>query len=186
MSLLIIYAHPYEKSFNQAILSRVSENLERQGASFELIDLYKEQFDPRYTAAELRLYATGASEDKKTAHYQELIMNCSEIIFICPLWWNDLPAILKGFIDKVMKKNFAYESTSTGVKGKLTHIKQAKIITTSISPTWYIRLFAGDAIKSVFLKATLKQIGIKHSKWINLGSIDKLTDQRRKVFLNSL
>ncbi|WP_221641090.1 NAD(P)H-dependent oxidoreductase [Listeria innocua] len=70
MSLINIYAHPYEKSFNQAILSRVSENLERQGASFELIDLYKEQFDPRYTAAELKLYATGASEDKKTAHYQ--------------------------------------------------------------------------------------------------------------------
>jgi len=94
--------------------------------------------------------------------------------------------MIKGFIDKVMKKKFAYEVGKTGVVGHLTHIEKATILTTSTSPTWYLKLFCGNAIKKVFINATLKQLGINHITWQNMGNIDKSTAQDRQDFLNKI
>ncbi len=85
-----------------------------------------------------------------------------------------------------MKKKFAYEVGKTGVVGHLTHIEKATILTTSTSPTWYLKLFCGNAIKKVFINATLKQLGINHITWQNMGNIDKSTAQDRQDFLNKI
>ncbi|WP_263432126.1 NAD(P)H-dependent oxidoreductase [Leuconostoc gasicomitatum] len=67
-----------------------------------------------------------------------------KLIIITPIWWNSIPAILKGFFDKVLKMNFAYVSGRTGVKGLLANIHSAEIITTSTSPKFYIKYFSGN------------------------------------------
>ncbi|MCD2256385.1 NAD(P)H-dependent oxidoreductase [Agrilactobacillus fermenti] len=119
-------------------------------------------------------------------HYQELLQQANKVIIITPIWWNDLPGMLKGFFDKVMKMNFAYRATKTGVKGLLTKIQQLTIITTSTSPTWYLKLFCGNAVKSVFLKASVKQMGIKNTSWLNFGSIGKQSLSKRQAYLSDL
>ena len=55
-------------------------------------------------------------------------------IFIFPVWWNDTPAIIKGFIDKVMKKQFAYNVGATGVIGHLKNIQRVEVMTTLPHP----------------------------------------------------
>jgi len=133
---LIIYAHPYDGSFNHAILEEVKAGLEASGRPYEVIDLYADGFDPRYTAEELSLFSKGETTDPLVERYQKMIEASDSWIFVSPIWWSDVPAILKGFLDKVMKQKWAYLPSSTGVKGKLTHVRSAWAITTSTGPTF--------------------------------------------------
>lgn len=186
LDTLIIYAHPYDKSFNHAILKKVEDSLTQRGQEFQTIDLYKDNFNPSYTTEELALFKEGKTTDPLVAQYQKSLTAANEVIFIFPIWWNDTPAIIKGFIDKVMKKRFAYDVGKTGLIGHLTHIKKATVLTTSTSPTWYLKLFCGNAIKRVFINATLKQLGIKTVNWLNMGNIDNSTTQQRQNFLERI
>ncbi|MWN32748.1 MULTISPECIES: NAD(P)H-dependent oxidoreductase [unclassified Gilliamella] len=186
MKTLIIYSHPYEKSYNHAILERTVSLLKESGKDFDIIDLYKDGFNPIYTPEELRLYSTGQTTDPLVEKYQKMITDASDIVFIFPIWWYDLPAILKGFIDKVFKKNFSYIDTPTGIKGKINHINSTTVLTTSDAPTWFIRFFAGNSIKSVFINSTLKQLGIKNVTWKNMGQIKNASQEKRQLFLKKI
>lgn len=185
MTITIIYAHPYDKSFNHAIFEKKIAKL-KSDSKVNIIDLYKDGFDPTYSERELSLFKNGETSDTQVSEYQKMIKESTKLIFVFPIWWNDLPAMLKGFVDKVFKMNFSYVDTPRGVKGKLNNIQSAEIITTSKSPTWYIKLFAGNAIRNVFIKATLKQVGIKHVSWKNFGQISKSQSKERGDFLNDL
>jgi NAD(P)H dehydrogenase (quinone) len=57
---------------------------------------------------DLALYAKGKTTDKLVLNYQEMLQETSELIFIFPIWWYDIPAIVKGFVDKVMLKRFSH------------------------------------------------------------------------------
>ncbi|EXG83697.1 putative NADPH-quinone reductase (modulator of drug activity B) [Clostridium sp. ASBs410] len=182
----IVFAHPWHGSFNKAILDTITNVLVKEKKEYQVIDLNKESFNPVMTEGELALYSKGQHKDPLVTKYQNMLRKTDEIIFLFPLWWFDAPAILKGFIDKVMLKNFSYTETSTGLKGKLTHIKSAKVITTGQSPRWYIKLFAGNMIQKTFINATLKGIGIKNAKWLHCGDVSKGAQVKREKFLLKL
>jgi NADPH-q uinone reductase len=182
----IIYAHPYEQSFNHAILQRVRELLENKGEAYKLIDLYADGFNPAYTKEELALFNQGKALDPLVLHYQEILKKTDRLIFIFPIWWADMPAIVKGFEDKVFLKTLAYNPTPTGIKGCLTQIREAVVITTSTAPTWYLKFFCGNVIGKTMIGHTLKGIGVSSGRWINFGGMDKSTAQARQSFLDKL
>lgn len=182
----IIFAHPWHGSFNKAILDTVTTVLEKKKKEYQVIDLYKDKFNPVMTQEELALYSRGQHKDPLVAKYQDILRKTDEVLFLFPLWWYDTPAILKGFIDKVMLKNFAYTESSTGLKGKLTHIKSVKVITTGQAPRWYLKYFAGNLIQKTFINATLNGVGLKHGKWIHCGDVSKGAREKREKFLQKL
>ena len=92
----IIYAHPYDQSFNYGILRRVQQLLDEKGEKYQLIDLYADGFNPAYTKEELALFNQGKALDPLVLHYQELLKTTNRLIFIFPIWWADMPAIVKG------------------------------------------------------------------------------------------
>lgn len=186
--ITIIYVHPWDGSFNKAILDRIVENLEsKKTEKYQIIDLYKENFNPVMSKEELSLYNKGESLDPAVKKYQKILKETDKIIFIFPIWWFEMPAMLKGFIDKVMLKGFSYEETSAGLlKGKLGNIKNVSVVTTSGGPKWYFKLLGGNYIEKVFMKNTLKNLGMKKSKWINFGNIKKSSSKQREIFLNNL
>ncbi|MBU0590885.1 NAD(P)H-dependent oxidoreductase [Candidatus Micrarchaeota archaeon] len=101
---LIIFAHPdNENSHNAAVLKHITQRLRGANRQFAIIDLYKDGFDPV-----LRI----KNEDKRNRllieNYSELITKSDRMIFIFPVWWYNLPAIMKGFIDLVFTSDFAY------------------------------------------------------------------------------
>lgn len=172
----IIYVHPYQGSFCNAILNKVKQEEDH------IIDLYKDKFNPIYSANELAMYNEGQVIDPTILNYQDLLTRTTELIIITPIWWNNVPGILKGFFDKVFTKNFAYTDSSLGVKGKLENIKFAMVITTSNSPIFYLRINGVNHN----LKMTLKQIGIRKVHFKQLGTIKQTTLKQRKQFLNKL
>ena len=94
-----------------------------------------------------------------------------------------MPSIVKGFVDKVMKQNWAYHPTASGVKGHLTHIQQVLVLTTSTAPTWFLRRFCGNYVGSVFLGAVLKQLGMGGRSWVNFGKVGKTGRRQHKKHL---
>ena len=169
MHTTIIFAHPWHGSFNKAILEAVTKELDVQTKDYMVIDLNKDGFNPVMQESELALYSRGQSLDPLVTKYQKALDETNELIFIFPIWWYNIPAILKGFIDKVMLKGYAYTETVTGLKGKLNNIKRTMIFTTSESPTIYINLFKGNPIKGVFIKGALKGVGLRNIIWLNCG-----------------
>jgi len=182
----IIYAHPYEGSFNHAILTRVKERLEEQGRSYNVIDLYADGFNPAYTKEELKLFSQGKSLDPLVTEYQAKLTEAKKLIFIFPIWWNDIPAIVKGFFDKVMLKDFAYRDGGGHIEGMLTHIEEARVFTTSEETTDFIRTKTGNAIEAVLIDATFDHIGIKQGTWSNRDQISQVSDEARAQFLADL
>ncbi|GAA4850735.1 NAD(P)H-dependent oxidoreductase [Algivirga pacifica] len=186
MKTTIVFAHPWHGSFNKAILDTITNKLEANSKEYQVIDLNKDNFDPVLREKDLALYAKGQTTDELVIKYQEMLKNTEELIFVFPIWWYDIPAILKGFIDKVMLKDFSYVETKTGLKGLLTHIKKTKVITTSEVPTWYLTLLGGNTIKKTFIKASLKGIGLKKVQWLNHGQTSSGKDEKRSGFLKKV
>lgn len=184
----IIYAHPWDKSFNHAILESIVNDLERKKETFQIIDLYKDNFNPAYSQEELRLFSKGETNYQLVKDYQDKIKNTSELILIFPIWWFDLPAILKGFLDKVMLPHFAYSEDEDGNwAGLLTNIKKVTTITTStLSKEDLIEY--GNAIEGVLMGGTFVHLGIlkQNMKWEHFSEVNRTTNEKRTSFLKEV
>lgn len=183
----IIYTHPYNDSFNHAILNTMTSYFDSNNEAYQIIDLYKDDFNPVLSSVELQQYSTGKVTDPLVTKYQEMISESDELIFIFPIWWHNLPAMLKGFLDKTMLNNFAYNEDN-GWSGLLTYIKKATVITTSTVTKDYLITESGDPIQGVFIDRTLSDMGIdpQINKWIHFGKVNVTTDQIRNEFLHNL
>ena len=179
----IVFAHPWNGSFNKAILDKVVEKLDETKQKYTIIDLNKDKFNPVMTEEELSLYSQGKSIDPLVEKYQKILKNTDELILVFPIWWMSMPAILKGFFDKVMVKGFAYESAKNGIKGLLTNIKTAKMITTAEAPKILLSITGfGITMK----KANLSGVGIKKTEWIHYSLKMQGTDEDRRKFLEKI
>lgn len=186
--VVVVYCHPYEKSFNHAVLENTLEALKAQDHTVRLIDLYADNFVPVYDKEELRLFHTGGTHDPLVTRYLDWLKWADSLVIVTPIWWNSIPGMLKGFIDKVMKEGegLSHTVTGTGIKGCLTNLKHTYVFTTSTSPTLYFRLLMGDGIRRIFIDKTLKQLGARHRVWKNFGGITTSSLERRKRYLATI
>ena len=182
----IIYAHPYEKSFNHAILERVQALLDAKGQAYQLIDLYADGFNPVFTKEELSLFAEGKALDPLVLQYQEALKESNRLIFIFPIWWAGMPAIVKGFLDKVLLRTFAYMENRAGLLEGRLDIDEALVISTSAAPTLYLKSVCGNFITKAMLGHTMKGVGARRRRWVNCGKANLITDEKRRAFLEDL
>ena len=182
----IIYAHPYEKSFNHTILERVQALLDAKGQEYRLIDLYADGFNPVYTKEELALFREGKALDPLVLQYQQALKDSKRLIFIFPIWWADMPAIVKGFLDKVLLRTFAYMENRVGLLEGRLDIDEALVISTSTAPTFYLKFVCGNFITKAMLGHTMKGVGARRRRWVNCGKANLITDEKRRAFLEGL
>ncbi len=122
MDCLIVYAHPNPKSFNHAIKETIEKKLSENGKTFETRDLYSLGFDPILKPDDfIAMQKGGYLDDVKKE--QEFIKQADTVIFIHPIWWYSMPAILKGYIDRVFSYGFAYAQVDNQIKPLLTDKK---------------------------------------------------------------
>jgi NAD(P)H dehydrogenase (quinone) len=128
MKHLIVFAHPNHESLNSQLKQTLLEHLQGQGHEVQIRDLYQLNFDPVLSLADMQGQRVGqVSAD--VALEQEFISWADFITFMHPIWWTGLPAILKGYIDRVFSYGFAYRYDQGVQKGLLTG-KQVVIINT--------------------------------------------------------
>jgi NAD(P)H dehydrogenase (quinone) len=132
MNVLIVLGHPDENSFNHAIAERCRQKLVENGHAVIFHDLYKEKFDPVIPTPEIPKSGKYSQLIKK--HCAELV-NSDGIIVVHPNWWGQPPAILKGWVDRVIRPGIAYEfaegDNGEGVPIGLLKAKVALVFNTS-------------------------------------------------------
>ncbi|BDR57378.1 NAD(P)H-dependent oxidoreductase [Xylocopilactobacillus apis] len=145
MRILIIYSYPNHKSLNYSILKTARDNLKLNN-DVKVLDLYQDNFDPalKFDQEHPRHLL---NDDPSTKKYRDLVTWADEIVFIFPIWWAGVPAILKGFIDRVFVQGFAYQYEGKRMVGLLKN-KKAWIITTCDAPA-FSRPFLQDYGKSL-------------------------------------
>lgn len=188
MKYCIVYCHPYEKSYCSSVLKSVTSGLEKAGHDYDVIDLIKDNFNPVMTSADLLAFRNRKAVDEQAIGYIGRIKQADHMVFVFPIWWGLMPAIMKGFVDKVIFPGEAYNYTESGngMYSLIENIKSAAVITTMNSPWWYYALFYGNAIKRAFIKGTLAKIGIRKVKWVKLDNIKGRGEDKRKQKLQKI
>lgn len=119
MKNLIVYAHPNSGSLNHFFKQTVLESLQESGEEIEVRDLNQINFNPVLSLDDMNGQRMGkVADDVKTE--QDFIAWSDRIIFIYPIWWTGMPAIMKGYIDRVFSYGFAYRYDQGIQKGLLT------------------------------------------------------------------
>lgn len=132
MKHLIVYAHPNPESFNHAILEITVNALKKKGHEVVVRDLYDIDFQPVLKPKDIAALRAGQTPEDIQAE-QEFITQADAITFIYPIWWTGLPAILKGYVDRVFSYGFAYAYGEHGID-KLLKGKNGFIINTHGTP----------------------------------------------------
>lgn len=176
MRVLVILGHQRKGSFCHAIGAAAVEQLEAAGHEVCFHDLYAEQFDPLLPDDEIA----------KDAPLPEVIQrHCAEVaradgyLVVHPNWWGQPPAILKGWLDRVIRQGVAYEFGPGGVVGRLTG-RWALVFTTSNTPREAELELFGDPLENLWKNCVFGFCGVSHFRRRNFESIVMSTlDQRR-------
>ena len=110
MRVLLILCHPQPGSFNHAVADRARQTLAAAGHQVLFHDLYREGFDPVLTGPEFR---RGVSFDEQVVRHTRELESCGGLVFVHPEWWGQPPALLKGWVDRVLRPGVAYEPADT-------------------------------------------------------------------------
>lgn len=189
MRVTIIFNHPYEGSYCNAILETVSKGLRKANHEIDLIHLDNDQFNPVMTSSDLKAFRDKSPVDPKVLEYKGKLEKADHLIFIFPIWWELMPAMTKGFIDKVIFPGVAYDYTNkenTRMKPLFNKIKGVTVITTMNTPKLLYRLFFGNAIKKALILGTFWKIGYKNRKWISFNNVKKVSQEKRIKWLEGL
>lgn len=162
MKILVILAHPNKKSFNHAIANITIEVLKKKGHEVIFHDLYKEKFDPVLPFDEFE-ENTKLSKIIET-HCNE-ISSCDGIIIVHPNWWGQPPAILKGWIDRIIRPGIAYKflegDSGDGVPVGLLKSRIAIVFNTSNTPFERELKVFGDPLEVLWKNCIFDLCGVK-------------------------
>ena len=184
MAISVILAHPREGSFNHAIAGTVVRTLRDCGREIVFHDLYKEGFDPLLPFEEI---ARSANLDPIIHRHCNEISNADGIVIIHPNWWGQPPAILKGWIDRVIRPGVAYEflegDSGEGVPRGLLKAETALVFNTSNTPAERELSVFGDPLETLWKNCIFGLCGVNSFYRKMFGVIATSTKEQRKEWL---
>lgn len=186
MNHLIIYAHPNPQSFSASICKYLAKVSKSDGHSVSIRDLYKLNFNPVLSADDFESLRKGITpKDIKTE--QRFVTSADFISIVFPLWWTGYPAILKGWIDRVLLNGFAFKhSPKTGITPLLVGKKVQLITTMGASVKDYEENGLLDAMALTMGDNVWSFCGCDDAGLIALGEIPSTNDDTRKKVLKEL
>lgn len=162
MNVSVILGHPYENSFNAAIAKAAAEALEEHGHTVIFHDLYQEGFNPVISKEEL---VSDHTENPLVIEHQQEIREADGVIIIHPNWWGQPPAILKGWVDRVLRENVAYTfpegDNGGGLPIGLLKAKAALVFNTSNTPEKRENEVFGDPLERLWRDCIFDFCGVK-------------------------
>ncbi len=185
MNTLVVYCHPYEGSFCHAILENLEDGAKETGKKLDVIDLYKDNFNPVMSGKDLLGFVKHQAQDQQAIDYADRLKKADHLILVFPIWWELMPAMMKGFIDKVIfpGQTFEYTKSGLGMVSSLPNLKKTTVITTMNTPKPMYKFVYGNAIKKSLIKGTLKKSGFKNVKWLSFNMVKMKSDEKRQKWL---
>lgn len=188
MRTLIVFNHPYEGSYCNAILHAVHKGLQIGGHEVDIIHLDNDRFRPAMTKADLKAFVDHQPIDPQVIDYSERLRQADHLIFIFPIWWDIMPAMTKGFIDRVLFPGVVYDHhpRGFGLVPLLDNLKSITMITTMNKPKLMYSLLIGNLIRKAMLKSVFKAMGYKNLRWISFTSVKRVSHEKRVRWLDNL
>jgi NAD(P)H dehydrogenase (quinone) len=187
MKMSVILAHPDHHSFNHAIAQAVVEQLENKGHRVFSHDLYGETFEPLLAKREIPYDAALPQAIRK--HCEE-IAEAEGIIIIHPNWWGQPPAILKGWIDRVMRPGIAYEflegDSGEGIPKGLLRAKAAIVFNTSNTESERERGVFGDPLETIWKNCVFGLCGVPLFYRRTFSVVITSTEAQRRQWLDEV
>ncbi|MGU3438129.1 NAD(P)H-dependent oxidoreductase [Actinomycetes bacterium M1A6_2h] len=113
MHLLTVYCHPRRDSYAGAVMDAFHQPFERAGHTVDILDLDREGFDPRFTQAD-DAHFWGGPLPADISHMQSRVMAADRLAFVFPVYWWSMPALMKGWIERVFTPGWAYRHADVG------------------------------------------------------------------------
>ena len=184
---LVVFAHPDPQSFSAALCRNAVDGLREAGHHVDLIDLYAEGFDPRMSTAERRAYESATPIlSAQIERYADLVRHAEGLVFVYPTWWWGLPAIMKGWLERVLVPgvSFVLDPKTNKVKPGLGSLRHVMGISTYGSSRTSMRLFNDGGRRNVLRCVRVLAPPIRcRTTWLGMYSLDRSTAAQREAFL---
>ncbi len=187
MKVLVIMATPSISSFNNAIAERVVSYLAKQGHEVLFHDLYREKFPPILESEEI---AKDSDLDPLIAKHCEELTSADGVVVIHPNWWGQPPAILKGWIDRIIRPGTAYlcegEPGEVGEVIGLLAGKFGVVFTTGDTDTERERSYFMDPLETLWKNCIFGFCGVEKFTRRHFNIVLTSSEDQRKTWLNEV
>lgn len=185
MRVLVVYCHPSPESFVAAMRDAAVAGLEQAGHETRVLDLYAEDFDPRFSAKEHAAYPDPAINraglEAQIAHLEW----AEGLVLVFPTWWYDMPAMLKGWLDRIWLPGVAFDLPPNGgmIRPKLHNIRLMAGVTSCGASWWWSKL-VGEPHRRILMRGmrALCAPGCKQL-WLGCYRMDSATRNKRDRYL---
>ncbi|MFF4368377.1 NAD(P)H-dependent oxidoreductase [Streptomyces sp. NPDC001594] len=186
MHIGVYLAHPRRGSFNHALFDAVVEELRLCGAEVSAYDLYAEGFAPLLSADETETVAEAASpRDAQLALHREQVATLDALVFVHPNWWGMPPAVLTGWVQRVLVPGVAYKlGTAQGEPAGLLTAGKALVLNTSDTPAEREEGEFGDPLERIWSACVLPYVGIRDVRRVVFRTVGDSTAEERAAWLD--
>lgn len=181
--ILIINGHPDKESFNFGILDAYRIGAEKSEAEIKEITIRELNFNPNLQFG----YRKKTKLEPDLLEAQKKLKWADHMVWIYPVWWGSVPAIMKGFLDRTLLPGFAFKKKEGSLRwDKYFTGKTARLICTMDQPTWYYRFINRSPSHSAMKKLTMNFIGVKSVKITSIGLLGLSKDKFRQKWLKKI
>jgi NAD(P)H dehydrogenase (quinone) len=186
--VLLVHANPEPESFGAALRDAVVEGCRAGGHDVDVLDLYELGFDPCLSVDEHRRYDEIGRDhpDPLVRRHIDLVRRADALVFVYPTWWSGLPAILKGWLERVLLPEVAFvlDPRTNRVKPGLRNVRRLVAVTTLGGPRWE-GLVVGNAGRRTLTRSLRAITGARcRTTWLAMHRLDAATDDERRAFLD--
>ena len=182
-NILIVVGHPQRDSYCEALGEAYLRGAQAGGHTAQLFVLGRMNFDAILREG----YRRPQPLEADLAVARDALLACTHVVFIFPLWCGDMPAIMKGFIERVIQPDLlAINEDGPGADWKVFKGRSARIIMTMGMPGWFYRFYYGAHALKLLKRNILRLIGIKPVHSTIYGMIASASDDSRKAWLREV
>lgn len=182
MRVLAILAHPSAASFDAAVFQQSVAALKESGHEVRTLDLYGEGFEARLSEPEWRMNGKVPDNRAPVEPLVDDLLWADALVFVFPTWWSGMPAILKGWLDRVFLPGVVFELKDGPVRPLLTRIKVWAVITTCGSAWWQV-LGLIDPVRMLMRALRVAVSPQAKPVFLRLYKMDTTTAEERARFL---
>lgn len=182
-NIAVILGSPDPDSFCRALADRYAQAAEQAGHQVRYFRLGEVEFDPvlRHGYNQRQELEPGLQEIKEAISWAE------HLVLVYPVWWGGMPALLKGFLDRVFLPGYAFQyRKNSPLWGKLLAGRSAHVITTMDTPPWYFKLVYRSPAHNQIRRTILEFVGFKPVTITVLGPVRDASRSRKAAWLDKI
>ncbi|MEO7372191.1 MAG: NAD(P)H-dependent oxidoreductase [Ilumatobacteraceae bacterium] len=188
MRVVVVVAHPDPASFNHAIAARATTGLTAAGHEVSVLDLYADGFTAAMSHAERVAYHTDQPIlDPLVQRHAGIVKRAEALVFVYPTWWSTMPAVLKGWLERVMVPGVGFVfDENHHVRRGLTDVRRIVGISTYGSRRLYVKVMHDNGRRTLLRALRLNTATFTRRSWMGLYEMDTRTARQRAEFLTRI